>query len=147
MSATPRRTTRRRDRRRRAGRDDRPETPPAELTDAQWAAIAPLLPPAPRIGRRRSTDMRRVVTAIGHHWRTDCPWRKLPPGFPPWTTVYGYFRRWYDDGTLRKLRSVLDRPNPAEATPSSRQAGPPPARLDPDRAPPAIRPEADMPRL
>ena len=31
------------------------------------------------------------------------PWRYLPNDFPPWRTVYGYFARWRDDGTVQLL--------------------------------------------
>lgn len=128
----------RRARVRKRGRRGFVETGPAvELTDLQWAAVAPLLPPGKQTGRRRSTDLRRIVTAIDHHWRTGCPWRKLPPGFPPWPTVYTYFRNWVKDGTVRKLRAVLNPPKPSEVSPSTRQAGPPAVRFDPDREPSA----------
>ena len=113
-----------------------------ELTDAEWAAISPLLPPARRTGRRRSTDLRSVVSAINHHWRTGRPWRKLPPGFPPWPTVYTYFRNWLKDGTLRKIRAILNPPRPSEIRPSSRRAAPPPVRLHPGRDPSPPRPSA-----
>jgi transposase len=39
--------------------------------------------------------------------RTGCPWRYLPAGYPPWPTVYGYFARWRDDGTLARLHGQL----------------------------------------
>ena len=109
------------------------DTLPDALSDAQWAAIAPLLPPTRRTGRRRSTDMRLVVTAINHHWRTGCPWRKLPSGFPPWPTIYTYFRNWIRSGFLRQLRTILNPPRPSELAPSSRQPGRPPAKLHPHR--------------
>ncbi len=119
---------------------ERPEPAVVELTDAQWAAIAPHLPPTRRCGRRRTTDLRRVVAAIHHRWQTGCPWRELPPGFPPWPTVYTYFRNWLKDGTLRHLRTVLAPPKPSQLP--LRRSCPPaprPDRLDPDR-PPSPRP-------
>lgn len=123
----------------------RPETPAAaapagELTDAQWATIEPLLPPRKSRGRHRSTDLRRVVTAINHRWHTGVPWRDLPPGFPPWPTIYTYFRTWLKDGTLRRLRAILNPPKPSDLAASPRKAGPPPAKLDPDRGPRTNRP-------
>jgi transposase len=39
--------------------------------------------------------------------RTGCAWRYLPADFPPWQTVYGYFARWRDDGTLHRLHDAL----------------------------------------
>src|SRR5437763_3629322 len=45
----------------------------------------------PRSGR--ATPVRRVVGAIAWHLRVGGPWRSLPAGWPPWRTVYGWFRR------------------------------------------------------
>jgi transposase len=78
------------------------------LSDENWSEIAPLLPAPSVLGRRRSTDPRKVVAAIEYQWRTGCPWRKLPPEFQPWPTIYGYVSAWRRDGTLRKLRPLLD---------------------------------------
>src|SRR3954466_16186771 len=46
----------------------------------------------PRSGR--ATPVRRVGGAIAWHLRVGGPWRALPAGWPPWRTVYGWFRRW-----------------------------------------------------
>lgn len=85
---------------------------PSDLTDAQWRTVAPLMPPDPKRGRRRRTDMREVVNAINYRWTTGCVWRMLPHDFPPWETVYTYFRRWQRDGTLIRIREVLLRRRP-----------------------------------
>src|ERR671928_2106415 len=59
----------------------------------------------PRSGR--ATPVRRVVGAIAWHLRVGGAWRALPPGWPPWRTVYGWFRRWLDLGLFdRILRAV-----------------------------------------
>jgi transposase len=82
---------------------------PSDLTDAQWNVIAPHLP-AERPGRRgrpRIWPLRRIVEAILYLDRTGCAWRYLPPGFPPWQTVYTYFATWRDDGTLARLHAEL----------------------------------------
>ncbi|BAZ12352.1 transposase [Calothrix sp. NIES-4071] len=42
-----------------------------------------------------------VLAAFG------CTWRGLPGGFPPWQTVYGYFRAWRLDGTWLKVYDKL----------------------------------------
>jgi transposase len=52
-------------------------------------------------------SLRQVVNAILYVGRTGCPWRYLPAGYPPWPTVYGYFARWRDDGTLARLHGRL----------------------------------------
>ena len=52
----------------------------------------------PRSGRR--TPTRPVVAALAWHLRVGGAWRALPAGFPPWRTVYGWFRRWLEAGLL-----------------------------------------------
>ena len=109
----------------RASRPDRrrtgPTRPPSDgvrpISADQWRAVRAVLPAPARCGRRRSTDLSEVVAAIDLHWQTGCPWRRLPATFPPWQTVYGYFRTWLRDGTLRELRGVLKPPKPSELPP------------------------------
>ena len=50
-----------------------------------------------------ATPYRPVVAAIAWHLRVGGGWRALPPGFPPWRTVYGWFRRWLDLGLFERL--------------------------------------------
>jgi putative transposase len=73
----------------------------------------------PRSGR--ATPVRRVVGAVAWHLRAGGPWRSLPAGFPPWRTVYGWFRRWLDLGLFgillrevarRRRRKAGRRPGP-----------------------------------
>ncbi len=64
-----------------------------DLTDAQWAVLEPLLPVARTRGRPRRTDLRAVIDAILYLLRTGCQWRLIPSDFPPWGTVWWYFRR------------------------------------------------------
>lgn len=80
---------------------------PTNLTDAQWALIARHLPPERQGGRPRRTDLRAVVDAILYLLRTGCQWRMLPADFPPWGTVWWYFRRWRLDGVWVRLHRVL----------------------------------------
>ena len=55
----------------------------------------------PRSPRR--TPLHRIVAALAWHLRVGGPWRVLPGGFPPWRTVYGWFRRWLEAGLLEAL--------------------------------------------
>jgi putative transposase len=84
---------------------------PSDLTDREWHLIKSLIPPAKPGGRRRSTDMRLVFNAIFYLDRTGCAWRFLPREYPPWETVYGYFRRWKISGLWQlindRLRSLV----------------------------------------
>ena len=66
-----------------------------DLSDAEFALIEPRLPPRNQLGRPRTTDLRAVLDAIFYLLRTGCQWRLLPKGFPPRSTVFGYFRRWW----------------------------------------------------
>jgi transposase len=82
---------------------------PSDLADAEWQVIRPLLPAARDAGpgRPRVHPRRAIVEAILYVDRTGCAWRYLPADFPPWRTVYGYFARWRDDGTLRRVHDQL----------------------------------------
>ena len=66
----------------------------SDPTDAEWNLIEPMLPPASRIGRPRTTDLRAVVSAILYMATTGCQWRQMPKDFPPYSTVQGYFYGW-----------------------------------------------------
>jgi putative transposase len=79
----------------------------ADLNDAAWALVAPLLPPARPGGRPRTTDLRAVVDAILYLLRTGCQWRLLPRDFPPWSTVHHYFRTWRRTGVWVRLHRAL----------------------------------------
>ena len=80
---------------------------PTDLTDAQWAVLAPLLPPAKPGGRPRSVDPREIVNAILYQLRAGCAWRLLPHDLPPWGTVHYYYRRWRLDGTWQQVHDTL----------------------------------------
>src|ERR671923_664178 len=80
---------------------------PTDLTDAQWALLAPLLPPAKPGGRPRSVDLREIVNAILYQLRAGCAWRLLPHDLPPWGTVHYYYRRWRLDGTWQQVHDTL----------------------------------------
>ena len=58
-----------------------------DLTDSQWAVIAPMIPDATPGGRPRRADKREIVEAILYFLRAGCAWRLLPHDFPPWQTV------------------------------------------------------------
>lgn len=71
----------------------------SNLTWEQWELISDLFPEAKTSGRPRNTAMYAVVNAIFYVLCEGCTWRGLPGDFPPWQTVYGYFRTWRLDGT------------------------------------------------
>jgi putative transposase len=80
---------------------------PSDLTDREWHLIKTLIPPANAGGRPRSTDMRLVLNALFYIVRGGIAWRYLPREYPPWPTVYGYFRRWQLGGVWQRINNRL----------------------------------------
>jgi transposase len=81
-------------------REPSPRRYPSDLTDQEWVILEALIPPAKPGGRSRTVDMREVINAILYLDRTGCRWRALPRDFPPWPTVWTYFRAWPSDWHL-----------------------------------------------
>jgi putative transposase len=96
---------------------------PSDLTDAEWALLAPLIPPAKLGGRPRSVDIRRILNGLFYILRSGCAWRYLPREYGPWQTVYWYFRQWRLDGTWahihRQLRELARLHAGRDPTPSA----------------------------
>ena len=80
---------------------------PSDLTDEEWAVLAPLIPRAKRGGNKRSVDERSLVNGLLYILSTGCQWRAIPKDFPPRSTLSGYFQRWAWDGTLERMRHAL----------------------------------------
>jgi transposase len=80
---------------------------PSDWTDAEWALVEPLIPPATRGGRRRTVDVREVLNAIFYVLSTGCQWNALPTDLPPKSTVYDYLDLWDWDGTLERIHHTL----------------------------------------
>jgi putative transposase len=80
---------------------------PTDLSDRQWRLLEPAIPPPRPGGRPRSADVREVVNAILYVDRNGVTWRALPHDFPPWKTVYHYFRAWRLDGTWERIHDAL----------------------------------------
>ena len=81
----------------------------ADLTDTQWALLEPLLPKpvGARTGRPPRWSKRQLIDGIRWRVRTGTPWRDVPPGYGPWQTVYGLFRRWQRAGVWRAILTQL----------------------------------------
>ena len=78
-----------------------------ELTDDQWATLAPHLPPQRAVTGRPAKDHRLVVEAILWRLRTGAPWRDLPTRYGPWQSVYTRFRRWQQAGVWDRALAAL----------------------------------------
>lgn len=79
----------------------------ADLTDAQWAVLEPLLPRGRKPGRLPVRTKRQLINGIRWRVRAGAPWRDVPPAYGPWQTVYGLFRRWQRDGTWWQILTGL----------------------------------------
>ena len=80
---------------------------PSDLSDAEWAALEPILPPPSPVGRPLKWPRRLMAEAIFYLVRSGCAWRMLPRHFPPWPTVFSQFARWRRDGTVRRMHDRL----------------------------------------
>jgi transposase len=80
---------------------------PSDLTDAEWALIEPLIPPAKRGGNKRTVVMREVVNGLMYILSTGCQWRALPKDLAPRSTVNRYFGQWTYDGTVDRIHHAL----------------------------------------
>ena len=78
----------------------------SDLTDRQWQVVRQLLPKHSNRGRK-PLSRRWVINAILYVVRTGCQWRMLPADFPNWSTVYGIFWRWRNNGTWEKVHDAL----------------------------------------
>src|SRR5215212_4063010 len=79
----------------------------SDLSDVQWSFLEPHLPAPTATGRPKMHSAREVLNAIFYIVRGGCAWRLLPNDFPPWKTVYHYFRSWRLDGTWERMHSAL----------------------------------------
>src|ERR1700678_2347570 len=80
---------------------------PSDLTDEEWVALEVFLPQPSKRGRKRTTDLREVVNALRYMVRSGCEWRMLPDSFPPWQTVYWWFRRFVRLFLFRTIHDVV----------------------------------------
>lgn len=86
---------------------------PTDLTDAQWAVLAPLIP-APawiggRGGRPEGYCHREMIDVMLYVDDNGTKWRALPADFPDWSAAYRFFRRWRDQGLATVLHDRLRR--------------------------------------
>jgi transposase len=80
---------------------------PTDLTNAEWAILEPLLPKTLQGGRPEERSRRELVNAMFYVLKNGCTWRSLPHDFPPWSTVYSYFRKWRMSGLWQEINDAL----------------------------------------
>jgi len=82
---------------------------PSDLSDEEWLLLEPHLPAPKRRGRPRLHSRRQNVNAVLYVLKSGCQWRMLPREFPPWKTVFHYFRPWRLDGTWERMNQAMRR--------------------------------------
>ncbi len=82
---------------------------PTDLSDAEWTCLKLHLSAPKKRGRGRPNvhSPRKILNAVFYLLKSGCPWRLLPRDFPPWKTVYHWFRKWRIDGTFEQLNLAL----------------------------------------
>ncbi len=98
-----------------------------DLTDTEWAVIAPLMPEPASRGRPPVWTMREVLNAIFYVLRGGIAWRLIPKDLPPRSTTFGYFSRCRDEGLFGRINHTLVM---ADRERAGREASPTAAVLD-----------------
>ncbi len=84
---------------------------PSDVTDEEWAFVAPYLTLMREDAPQRGYALREVFNGVRYVVRTGCPWRLLPHDLPPWQMVYQQSQRWIKAGVfedmVHDLREVL----------------------------------------
>ncbi len=76
----------------------------SDLSDRQWAILAPLFPPA---GNKSKWEKRELVDAVLYLVDNGCKWRNLPHDFPPYTTVANFYYAAIKSGLWEKIQAAL----------------------------------------
>jgi putative transposase len=78
-----------------------------DLKDKEWAVLEKLVPAPLAGGRPIKWERREIVNAILYVLRTGCAWSLLPHDFPPYQTVFYYFRQWRRSGLWEQVNAAL----------------------------------------
>ncbi|MEH2451472.1 MAG: transposase [Nostoc sp.] len=82
----------------------------SNLTDGEWEIFEPLLLkilPTKKQTRLTNPTLREIFNAILYQLKNGCNWQDLPKDFPPYSTVYWYYKQWRAAGVFEELMSVL----------------------------------------
>ena len=87
------------------------KTYPSDVSDDEWAFVAPYLTLMSEDAPQREHSLREVFNGLRWIVRAGAPWRMLPNDLPPWYTVYQQTQRWIAAGVfealVHDLRAVL----------------------------------------
>src|SRR5215207_6594138 len=82
---------------------------PSDVTDEEWAFVAPYLTLMREDVPQREHTLREVFNGLRYFVRGGQAWRMLPNDLPPWDVVYGQTRRWMDAGVFDAMTQDLRR--------------------------------------
>ena len=77
-----------------------------ELSDEEWEAAQPFIPPRARTGRPRLDD-RRLLDGILWVLELDAPWREAPERYGNWRTVWQWYRKLKETGRWEHILEAL----------------------------------------
>ena len=80
---------------------------PSDLSDEQWSLVELLIPETKERGFKRKYSKRDMINAIFYVNKTGCHWRYLPSDFPPWGSVYHFFKNLTYRGFFEKMNAAL----------------------------------------
>jgi transposase len=80
---------------------------PSDVTDEEWAFVAPYLALMRDDAPQRRHDPREVFNGLRYLVRTGAPWRMLPNDLPPWAAVYQQTQRWLRAGVFEAVAHDL----------------------------------------
>jgi transposase len=80
---------------------------PSDVTDEEWAFVAPYLTPMTPDAPQRRYALRDAFDALRWIVRTGSPWRFLPGDFPPWQAVHQQTQRWIAAGCFEAMAHDL----------------------------------------
>src|SRR5919112_1612598 len=76
---------------------------PSDVSDEEWAFVAPYLALVREDAPQRNHDLREVLNGLRWVVRTGSPWRYMPHDLPPWEAVYQQTRRWLSTGVFEAM--------------------------------------------
>jgi transposase len=80
---------------------------PSDVTDDEWAFVAPYLTLMREDAPQREHHMREVFNGLRWVVRTGSPWRYMPHDLPPWAAVYQQTQRWIAAGVFEAMVNDL----------------------------------------
>jgi transposase len=83
------------------------KTYPSDVSDDEWAFVAPYLTLMREDAPQREHSLREVFNGLRYVVKTGCQWRYLPNDLPPWHTVYQQTQRWLEAGVFEAMAHDL----------------------------------------